>query len=108
MSTDLLLTLGLAFVIVVAVVALYLRWRDASPDERRAMLADAVERLVEAAEELYPETGSGALKFGWVMRRLQRRFPAVDWEELGGYIEAAVLRLKTRQALHRNGVTRDA
>lgn len=109
---DTWLTIGLIIVVAAAAVALWLQWRNATPDERESMIADAVERLVEAAEQLFAMPGSGTTKYGWVMHRLSKRFPDVEWEELAEYVESAVLRLKTRQSItagHRNGATdRDA
>lgn len=101
MWSDALLTAGLILVIVAGAVAAYLEWQKRTPAERADMVEEAVRRLVEAAEQLYPQSGAGQTKYGWVMNRLQKRFPGVEWETLGEYVEQAVLHLNaSRKARH--------
>lgn len=84
------------------------QWRQENAPQRAEMVEGAVKRLVEAAEQMYSAPGQGKTKFGWVMGRLQRRFPQAEWEELSEHLEAAVLHLNASRAArvgHRNGST---
>lgn len=104
--SDVLLTAGLIIVVLAGAVAAWLEWQKRTPAERAELVEDAVRRLVDAAEQLYPQAGSGQTKYGWVMNRLQKRFPGVEWETLGEYVEQAVLHLnasrKVRQGASLN------
>ena len=106
-NTSLIIALGI--VILAAVVAAWQRWQGATPEERNVMVQQAVIRLVDAAEQLHPVAGAGQTKYGWVMNRLQKRFPDLDWDIAAEYIEAAVLELNRRKGAtlyqHRNGST---
>ena len=90
---DILMTVGLIIVVGAAIALTWLQWRKATPAERSDMVAEAVQRLVEAAEQVYPQPRQGQTKFGWVMNRLAKRFPDVEWETMSEYVEQAVLHL---------------
>lgn len=108
MWSDVLLTAGLIIVVVAGAVAAWLEWQKRTPAERADLVGDAVQRLVDAAEQLYPQPGAGQTKYGWVMNRLQKRFPGVEWETLGEYVEQAVLHLnasKRARGVGLNGKT---
>ena len=97
----------LCFALVAFGWSIWRQWQRTPPGPGRTELVEnAVRRLVEAAEQLYPQSGSGQARYGWVMNRLTRRFPDVDWDELTEYIEAAVHHLRgsraARQAGHRH------
>lgn len=98
---DTALITALAIALVVAGYAFYLRYRTATPDE----IAALTRRLVAAAEQQWQQPKAGQTKYGWVMGRLQRRFPDVEWEALAEYVEEAVHSLNTARAayIYRNG-----
>ncbi len=101
MWSDALLIAGLIVVLLAGAVAAYLEWQKRTPSGRADLVEEAVRRLVDAAEQLYPQSGAGQTKYGWVMNRLQKRFPGIEWETLGEYVEQAVLHLNAaRRARH--------
>lgn len=102
MWSDVLLTAGLIIVVVAGAVAAWLEWQKRTPAERADLVGDAVQRLVDAAEQLYPQPGAGQTKYGWVMNRLQKKFPGVEWETLGEYVEQAVLHLNASRKARYN------
>lgn len=107
MVNDIFAVGGLIVVLFAAGALLWVRWQKASDAERGRLIEDAVRRLVEAAEQQFSEPGQGKVKFSWVMGKLQKRFPAVDWELLAEYVEQAVLHLnasrQARQGANVNG-----
>ncbi len=104
------IALGVAAVIVVVAGALsgLRQWQNADDAKRREMIAKAVKELVLDAEQTYVKPKAGLAKFGWVMGKLSRRFPDVEWDELAGAVEAAVTAMRkeqiSRSVRHRNGV----
>lgn len=79
---------GLMLVVVVALLWLCrLFWRLYAEWERARYVA----LLVAACEQTYDEDpAEPGLKFSWVMRRLQKRYPRAEYERLGEEIKAAM------------------
>lgn len=99
---------GLVIVIAAGVMLAWIKWQQSTPEERERLVAEAVLRLVESAEQLYQTPGAGQTRYAWVMNRLTKLFPDRDWDTLAEYVEAAVHRLNERKAAiqgaaHRNG-----
>lgn len=71
---------------------------DEVAEARRKVVAGAVERLVDAAEQQFKDRPkSGQYKFEWVMKKLVERFPSDKWEDLEDMINAAVHRQNERK-----------
>lgn len=102
--TDAVLIVGLVFVIVAGAAAAYLEWQKRTPAERVDMIEGAVRRLVDAAEQMYPQPKQGQAKFGWVMNRLAKRFPEAEWETLSEYVEQAVLHMNASKRARGSGL----
>lgn len=85
---SLLDVISILFALVVAYLV-YIQWRQ----ESAAGLRDMVRRLVAAAEQLFDVPSSGKEKFAWVMARLVKRYPLVDWDILEEQIQEAVYEL---------------
>ena len=101
---DILMTIGLIIVVAAALVLAWQQWQKATPEQRADLVAEAVRRLVDAAEQMYPQPKQGQTKFGWVMNRLAKRFPDVEWETLSEYVEQAVLRLNASKRARGSGL----
>lgn len=100
--SDILMLAGLIVVLFIALALTYVQWRKATPEARMVMVEEAVRRLVDAAEQVFPQPKQGQAKYAWVMGRLQKRFPNVEWETLSEYVEQAVHHLNAIKA-RRNG-----
>jgi hypothetical protein len=100
---DVAMITGLAVVLLAIGWTVWQQWRQMDGPARAETVRGAARRLVEAAEQIYREPGSGKLKYSWVMGRLQRRFPDVDWDELTEYLEAACLRLNVQKRRNHAG-----
>lgn len=96
--TNTAVLVALFIIVTAALYALWLRWQSSNDAERRRLLAEAVHRLVDAAEQKFKEPGSGSNKFSWVIGRLTKRFPGVDWDTLAEHIEQAVHQLNASRA----------
>ena len=69
-------------------------WRLGCEWER----ARTVARLVAACEEAYRKNRNAmGPKFSWVMVRLRKRYPRVDYEQLSEDIRAAVWRARGKE-----------
>lgn len=103
-----ILTIASIVAVAILILALYwVRWQQATPEEREEMIAKAVARLVEVAEQRFKERGAGQTKYGYVMNRLVSQFPDSDWDTLAEYVEAAVHRLNERKVAIRTGMGRN-
>lgn len=98
MGSDALLVAGLIIVVLAGAATAYLQWQKATPEERVELITDEARRLVDAAEQIYKTPGSGTTKYGWVMNRLSQRFPTVNWDTLGEYVEQAVHHMNASKA----------
>lgn len=98
MWADVLTVAGAIIAICAGAVLAWLEWKKRTPAERAELITDEVRRLVDAAEQIYKEPGSGQTKYGWVMNRLSQRFPGIGWEQLGEYVEQAVHHLNAIKA----------
>lgn len=92
----------LAGLVVVAGGALYYwrRLQSASVAERQTMLEEAVERLVQEAESLMPESGRGYERLRWVLSKVRKTWPDAGTEEIMPAIEINVAKVN-RAALAR-------
>lgn len=99
---EIAMTVGTIIVVAAGAVAGWRSWQNANETDRRAILAKAVKELVNDAEQSHAQPGSGTAKFGWVMNKLNERFPDVEWDELAGSVEAAVT------AMHKEKAARSA
>lgn len=103
-----ILTIASIVAVAILLLALYwVRWQQATPEEREEMIAKAVARLVEVAEQRFKTPGAGQTKYGYVMNRLVSQFPDSDWDTLAEYVEAAVHRLNERKVAIRTGMSRN-
>lgn len=62
-------------------------------EAKLAMITDWVNRFVRAAEQLFPEIGSGEVKKQYVIEGLSKLFPNLTEEQIEALIEDAVLAL---------------
>lgn len=107
MLNDILMTASLVALAIVVAVYVVGRWQKATPEQKEKMIADAVARLVEVAEQRFKAPGAGQTKYGYVMNRLVSQFPDSDWDMLAEYVEAAVHRLNERKVAIRTGMGRN-
>lgn len=113
MWSEALLSAAFVFVIILCCLGLYLWWLQKPPAERAEIREDTqrimeeARRLVENAEQKFPEAKSGLAKFGWVVNVLSQQFPDVEYDRLGRFIEQAVYRMNqskaARHGAHVNG-----
>lgn len=104
MWSDALLSAAFVFVIILCGVMFYMWWLRKPPAERAEIredtqrLMEEARRLVENAEQKFPEAQSGLAKFGWVINVLGQQFPNVEYDRLGRFIEQAVYRMNQSKA----------
>lgn len=83
---------GLVFAIAVAFVIPYIKTRISG--EKLVKLMTYVRIAVEAAEQIYNESGMGAAKKAYVEQYLAKLGYTLNQDELDAYIESAVLEMK--------------
>ncbi|TXH52983.1 MAG: hypothetical protein E6Q97_14250 [Desulfurellales bacterium] len=92
------LVVALTVVSVVAVQMIWQWWSEATLRQRRALVKEAARWVVDAAELLHAQPGSGATKLAWVLERLAKRFPEFDEQILARHVEKAVHDLNANKA----------
>lgn len=100
--TDLALVIVGLVVIAGGALYYYRRWQTAEPDERQTLLAEAVERLAQEAEYLFPQRGRGYERLRWVLTELRKSLPDVTASEALPVIDTTVTKINATKA-HRNG-----
>ena len=93
------LVVALTVVSVVAVQMIWQWWSEATLRQRRALVKEAARWVVDAAELLHAQPGSGATKLAWVLERLSKRFPEFDEQILARHVEKAVHDLNANKAV---------
>ncbi|HMR01745.1 MAG TPA: hypothetical protein PKA43_00075 [Candidatus Competibacter phosphatis] len=107
-NNEILSTL-ITVLLLAGVGALYwLRWRKAPPDERQTMMEEAVERLVQEAEYLYPQRGKGYERLRWVLGQVRKTWPDASADEILPAVDTHVAKINqakaaTRAYSQRNG-----
>lgn len=91
--SDILMTGLLIIVAAAALIAVWFQWQSGSSETKAAMIRNAVQTLVEAAEQKFTSPKAGDSKFTYVIARMVQMFPAIDEKLLRDYIEQAVHRM---------------
>lgn len=104
MNSDILMIAGLILLFCLVGALTWLQWSKATPTERSELIEEAARRLVDAAEQMFPQPKAGQTKYGWVMNRLAKRFPGFDWEMLSEHVEQAVLYLNASKRARGTGL----
>ena len=83
----------MVFEIIISIIAIVLTFYIV-PLLRQKKLYDLVKIAVEAAEQIYKESGLGSIKKEWVLSFLESKGCKVTSDEIDAMIESAVRRLK--------------